>query len=271
MLLCILGPKKSGKHAFTNYLCNLSYTYIDYSPDLSSTLICESKWNKSLVTILPDPESWLNLRKRPFVHLIIIYAPSKSIWRNSNDDSFFLKVLNLKLDKSITQCTEIPNYSTIESLFSFVSTLDFNIRPTFDKYFMDVAVSVSLRSNCMKMKIGAIIVKDKRIIATGYNGTPKSMLNCFEGGCNRCNSNVGNNKGLTYCVCIHAEESALLNIGYERCVNSYIYVTHFPCQLCFRKIVQMGIKKVLYRFKYSLEDDIVNDYFKSSDIETESI
>ena len=78
-------------------------------------------------------------------------------------------------------------------------------RPDWDEYFMRIASIVALRSNCMKRKVAALIVKDRRIISTGYNGTPRGVKNCNEGGCPRCNSLAASSTNLEECFCSHGE------------------------------------------------------------------
>jgi len=103
------------------------------------------------------------------------------------------------------------------------------VRPSWDTYFMRLAEIAASRSNCMKAGIGAIIAKGNRVLTTGYNGTPGGLLNCNEGGCKRCNGNPAQGKDLDKCVCLHAEESALLEAGRPACMGATLYTTHFPC------------------------------------------
>jgi len=81
----------------------------------------------------------------------------------------------------------------------------------------------------MKRAVGAVIVKDKRIISTGYNGTPIGFTNCMDGGCERCNSNAKMGTNLDQCLCIHAEENAVIECGRVKALGSTLYVTTFPC------------------------------------------
>lgn len=87
------------------------------------------------------------------------------------------------------------------------------VRPGWDKYFMQLSHLLSKRTNCMKRAVGCVIVNDKRIVATGYNGTPFGMVNCMQGGCPRCNSMAPSGIGLDECYCIHAEENAVIEGG----------------------------------------------------------
>lgn len=131
-------------------------------------------------------------------------------------------------------------------------------RPTWDQYFIKIAKLTSERSNCIKRKVGAIIVKDNRILSLGYNGTPCNIKNCFEGGCQRCYKqwiSKGEHKGkdLDLCICLHAEENALLFVSKNDLENSTIYITLFPCISCFKKILQCKIKRIVYLEDYNEE------------------
>lgn len=133
-----------------------------------------------------------------------------------------------------------------------------NERPTWDEYFIKIAKLTSERSNCIKRKVGCIIVKDNRILSLGYNGTPSKMKNCYEGGCQRCidqynNSEHTSGKNLDMCMCLHAEENAMLFVSKNELNNSVLYVTLMPCISCVKKIIQCGIKKVIYIEDYNTE------------------
>ena len=133
-----------------------------------------------------------------------------------------------------------------------------NERPTWDEYFIKIAKLTSERSNCIKRKVGCIIVKDNRILSLGYNGTPSKMKNCYEGGCQRCMEQYNNSehisgKNLDMCMCLHAEENAMLFVPKNELNNSVLYVTLMPCISCVKKIIQCGIKKVIYIEDYNIE------------------
>ena len=135
------------------------------------------------------------------------------------------------------------------------------LRPSWDTYFMSLAKLASLRTNCMKRHVGCVIAKDKRVIATGYNGTPSGVTNCMEGGCQRCNGTKSNlsskGVGLDLCLCLHAEENAIIEAGRERCNGSTLYTNLFPCILCAKKIVQSGIERVVFDKHYCI--DVVSE------------
>ncbi|EED79358.1 predicted protein [Postia placenta Mad-698-R] len=117
---------------------------------------------------------------------------------------------------------------------------------------MQLAELASERSNCMKRRVGAILVRNKRILATGYNGTPRGLTNCNEGGCTRCNSGK---EASDECVCLHAEENALLEAGRERVGDgAVLYCNTCPCLKCTIKIIQTGVKEVVYNLSYKVDD-----------------
>lgn len=119
---------------------------------------------------------------------------------------------------------------------------------------MQLASLAAQRSNCMKRRVGCVLVREKRVISTGYNGTPRGLLNCGEGGCARCNEGQGSGVGLGTCLCLHAEENALLEAGRERVrENAILYCNTCPCLTCSIKIVQVGISEVVYSQGYSMD------------------
>src|SRR5262245_37416120 len=127
-------------------------------------------------------------------------------------------------------------------------------RPGWDEYFMNIAKVVALRSNCLKRKVAAIIVKDKRIISTGYNGTPRGLKNCNEGGCPRCNSFARSGSALEDCYCSHAEENSIVQAAYHgvSIKGGVLYTTFSPCLLCTKMIINSGITEVVYNTDYPL-------------------
>ena len=129
-------------------------------------------------------------------------------------------------------------------------------RPDWDEYFMEIANVVALRSNCSRRHVAAVIVKDKRIISTGYNGTPRGIKNCCEGGCPRCSSEAPSGTGLTECLCSHGEENAIVQAAYHGIAvkDSTLYTTYSPCLLCAKMIINAGIREVVYRERYTIDD-----------------
>jgi len=129
-------------------------------------------------------------------------------------------------------------------------------RPSWDQYFMDIAHKVAARSNCMKRQVAAVIVADKRIISTGYNGTPRGVKNCNEGGCPRCNGFSESGKNLEECLCSHGEENAIVQASYHGIAikDATLYTTYSPCLMCSKMIINAGIQRVVYNEAYPLND-----------------
>ena len=129
-------------------------------------------------------------------------------------------------------------------------------RPDWDEYFMGIAKVVSLRGNCIKRKIAAVIVKDRRIISTGYNGTPRGIRNCNEGGCPRCNHFGASGEKLDECLCSHAEENAIVQAAYHgvSIKGGTIYTTYSPCLICTKMIINSGLSEVVYDKAYSIAE-----------------
>jgi dCMP deaminase len=127
-------------------------------------------------------------------------------------------------------------------------------RPSWDEYFMNIAKVVASRSNCMKRKVAAIIVRDKRVISTGYNGTPRGTRNCNEGGCPRCNNLAASGTALDECLCSHGEENAIVQASYHgvSLKDAIIYSTFAPCLQCSKMIINSGIREVIYNMDYPL-------------------
>ena len=155
----------------------------------------------------------------------------------------------------------VHNDGTVEEMHGALSVLLREVmsrfdRPEWDEYFMQIATVVARRANCMKRKVAAVVVKDKRIIATGYNGTPRGARNCNEGGCARCNSMAKSGTGLELCVCSHAEENAITQSAYHgiSVKSATLYTTFSPCLQCTKMIINSGITEVVYNATYPLGD-----------------
>ncbi|CCC12458.1 unnamed protein product [Sordaria macrospora k-hell] len=149
---------------------------------------------------------------------------------------------------------------SLAHLYATLGNLDLlnpdRLRPSWDSYFMALASLAAQRSNCMKRRVGCVVVRDKRVISTGYNGTPRGLINCGEGGCGRCNEGQGSGQGLSTCLCMHAEENALLEAGRERVrEGAVLYCDTCPCLTCSIKIAQVGISEVVYSQGYSMDGE----------------
>ncbi len=125
-------------------------------------------------------------------------------------------------------------------------------RPSWDEYFMEMAELARQRSTCLRRGVGAVIVKDNRVIATGYNGVPKGIRHCEETGCLRQQLNVPSGKMHELCRGLHAEQNAIIQAA---CMGSSIeggtlYCTTQPCVICTKMIINAGIKRVVIKESY---------------------
>jgi len=137
-------------------------------------------------------------------------------------------------------------------------------RPDWDTYFMLQAEIAKLRSNCITRHIGSVIVKDNRQIATGYNGTPTGIRNCFDGGCSRCTNRtkgkIKSGEDLNRCLCTHAEANAIMqcalfgNAGSTK--GATLYSTFTPCIECSKMAISVGINRIVILFVDCLNTSI---------------
>jgi dCMP deaminase len=119
---------------------------------------------------------------------------------------------------------------------------------------MGIAIAVRTRANCTGRRVGALVVRDRRILSTGYNGTPAKMRNCEDGGCRRCASprEYASGEGYDVCICVHAEQNALLaaarfGVALEGCT---LYTTLQPCFGCMKEIIQANVTEVCYLHRW---------------------
>jgi len=218
-----------------------------------------------IVILNLDKESVQDLLRKSFFRLIKISASAwdrfmnyKNKYDKNCEAETFMKLDKMYSSKLISsyQNFKIYNDSTLEKFHSKIDLMfnEYKIceRLDWEDYFMEVAEKISNRSNCIKQKVGAIIVKDSKITSSGYNGTASGLENCFEGGCERCFSEAKQGENISNCVCLHAEQNAILELGKKKSSGSTLYTTCFPCTACANIIVQSKIKKVVYDREYSL-------------------
>jgi dCMP deaminase len=134
------------------------------------------------------------------------------------------------------------------------------VRPTPEQYFMLLAVATRERAACLGRHVGAILVADQRIIATGYNGTPTGFPNCDEGGCHRCAhpEDYAAGRGYDVCICVHAEQNALLQaarLGYS-VQGAHLYSTLRPCFGCLKEAYQAGVAAVRHLNPWEPSDPV---------------
>jgi len=126
-------------------------------------------------------------------------------------------------------------------------------RPSWDSYFMKIAEDVSTRSTCLRRQVGAVIVKDKRMLTTGYNGAPTGISHCTEQTCLRTIYKVPSGERHELCRGLHAEQNAIIQAAYYGVsVNgAKIYITHQPCSICTKMLINSGIESFVYKFPYN--------------------
>ncbi len=132
---------------------------------------------------------------------------------------------------------------------------------------MDIATLVAKRSTCKRRSVGAVIVKDKRILSTGYNGAPTGMKHCLEIGCLREKLNVPSGEKHELCRGIHAEQNAIIQAAFYgvSIKDATLFCTNLPCSICAKMIINAGIKKIYYKSGYA--DYLSSEMLKEADIE----
>ena len=125
-------------------------------------------------------------------------------------------------------------------------------RPSWDEYFMDIATEVSRRSTCLRRHVGAILVVDRRILATGYNGAPAGVPHCSESGCLREQLAVPSGERHELCRGLHAEMNAIIQAARYgvRIDGAALYTTHRPCSMCSKMAINAGIRRIVCREEY---------------------
>lgn len=140
-------------------------------------------------------------------------------------------------------------------------------RPSWDQYFMDIVELVSKRSTCLRRKVGAILVRDKRILATGYNGPPAGITHCSEVGCLRDELNIPSGQRHELCRGLHAEQNAIIQAALHgvSTKGATIYCTNHPCIICAKMIINSGIEAFVYREDY--QDELAQAMLREAGIE----
>ncbi|KAI1808113.1 cytidine deaminase-like protein [Daldinia bambusicola] len=246
-----------------------------------------SRW---VTTDVHDEAVFESLSRRPFFILISVDAPLTVRWqRHRQRDSEQQQQQQqgvesrepISLEEFVSQSDQhlydasqgvlplmsraairlLNTSSDLAHLYATLAKLDLTnpdrLRPSWDSYFMALASLAAQRCNCMKRAVGCVLVDSKHhVISTGYNGTPRHLRNCGDGGCPRCNSGESSGAALSTCLCLHAEENALLEAGRERIRDgSILYCNTCPCLTCSIKIVQVGITEVVYSQGYSMDTE----------------
>ncbi|MBU3912371.1 MAG: dCMP deaminase family protein [Candidatus Omnitrophica bacterium] len=144
-------------------------------------------------------------------------------------------------------------------------------RPDWDEYFLKLSYLVAERSTCVRHHVGAVIVRDKRILTAGYNGAASGVKDCLQLGCMRNEKGIPSGERHEICRAIHAEQNAIIQAGLHgiNIADSTVYCTHSPCILCAKMIVNCKIKKFVTSGKYS--DNSFRQLFKEAAVEFKTI
>ena len=144
-------------------------------------------------------------------------------------------------------------------------------RPRWPEYFMDITRKVAMRSTCLRRSVGAILVKDKRILSTGYNGAPSGLKHCEEVGCVRQDSSIPSGTRHELCRGLHAEQNAIIQAAYHGISirGADLYCTNMPCVICTKMLINAGIRKVYYAEGY--DDALSEQLFEEAGIQVERL
>lgn len=136
-------------------------------------------------------------------------------------------------------------------------------RPSWEEYFMDIARLVARRSTCLRRQVGAVLVKEKNILATGYNGTPSGITHCAEVGCLRQQLGVPSGERHELCRGLHAEQNAIIQAAKHgvNIAGSTLYCTNSPCSICSKMLINAGIARIIYLEGYpdSLSQEMLRE------------
>jgi dCMP deaminase len=139
-------------------------------------------------------------------------------------------------------------------------------RPSWDQYFMSIAELVAQRATCLRRQVGAVLVRDKRIITTGYNGVPAGIRHCLDIGCLRETQNIPSGERHELCRGLHAEQNAIIQAAvYGVSLDgATLYCTNQPCAICSKMLINVRVKKILYRSGYA--DELAIDMLSEAGI-----
>jgi len=142
-------------------------------------------------------------------------------------------------------------------------------RPSWEEYFMDITHLVAKRSTCLRRQVGALLVKDKKILATGYNGAPARLEHCLEIGCLREQQSVPSGERHELCRGLHGEQNAIIQAAYHGVAirGATLYCTNHPCVICSKMLINAGIERIVYEEGYA--DDLAAQMLKESGINVE--
>jgi dCMP deaminase len=141
-------------------------------------------------------------------------------------------------------------------------------RPPWDQYFLEICAVVARRSTCLRRQVGAILVRDKRILTTGYNGPPRGLRHCGElGGCRRELWGVPSGERHELCRALHAEQNAIIQAALHgvSVTGATLYITNQPCALCAKMLINAGVERVVYQGDYP--DELAMEMLQEAGVE----
>lgn len=144
-------------------------------------------------------------------------------------------------------------------------------RPSWKEYFMDIASLVARRSTCRRRRVGAIVIRDKRILATGYNGAPTGLSHCLDIGCLREQLGVASGERHELCRGLHAEQNVIIQAAYHgvSIKGGTLYCTNLPCSICSKMLINAGICEIIYQEGYA--DPMSEEMLKSAGVKLTQI
>jgi len=144
-------------------------------------------------------------------------------------------------------------------------------RPTWEEYFMEITRLVAKRATCLRRQVGAVLVMDKRLLATGYNGAPSGLAHCLEVGCLREKRQIPSGERHELCRGLHAEQNVIIQAAFHgiRIQGSTLYCTNLPCAICTKMLINAGIQEIIYEGGYG--DDLSKEMLLEARIPTRQL
>ncbi len=146
-------------------------------------------------------------------------------------------------------------------------SLQVSPRPNWDEYFLDIAALIARRATCRRRSVGAVLVKDRRILATGYNGAPTGLRHCLDLGCLREQQNIPSGERHELCRGLHAEQNSIIQAAFHgvSVKDATLYCTNYPCVICAKMIINAGIARIIFREGYS--DQLSQEMLQEAKVE----
>lgn len=286
MIIAMTGLKGSGKTAIAQYIEKKGFARIT-PPEVGAE---SASWFQTLspdmnyvVDTIAEPERIDLLKQKDDVVVVRVESPAelrlerlieqkKQVEEKEYSYDEVLEFEKIILDDEealkqqlvlIVKTTNviIRNDNTLEMLYKKVDQMMADLakkftfkKPSDDAFFMEIAQLIAKKSRCSKRKVGAALVKNKRILAMGFDDTPRRILHCNENGCPACNDLT--NPSLHACLCSHAEENAIIQAAYHgvSAQDAILYTTESPCLACTKIIINAGIKEIIFNQEHALTE-----------------